>query len=487
MLSILISKEIKALLLTPKFTVTLTVCSILLFLSIFVGIREYQESVRLYEMAQQIENQNFQEARNAMAANALIHRKPTPIQIFFSGVHFDIGRLSSVTRWTDPELTRSIYSETPIFALFRMLDFGFIVQVILTLFALLFTYDSVTGERESGTLKLLFSNSVTRKDYFIAKFVGSSIALIIPLLIPLLFSLLLIQINRIDFSFSDWISLGTGIFGAVVLLLVYLVLGITISVLNQKSSHSFLILITFWIFTVVLAPRAGVLMADSLIHSPSDYDLAVQKSMYRDERMREHGKELSDLYEKRNEPTQGMSRDEAKAYRESKEWEWAEEDEELRNKMNSEIDDFAKKLAEEALNSRTQKNILANELSFISPAAVFQFMGNTLAQTDYKLKQRYTEELNQYKTVFANYIEEKQKASGQPGGIRITMDTETGFKLDLGRNDVRIDFSDRPVFNHPYKSISQIMNEVTVNLSVLLIYFLILVLVGYQSFLKSNI
>ena len=35
-----------------------------------------------------------------------------------------------------------------------MLDLGFIIKIILSLFAILFTYDAVCGEKELGTLKL---------------------------------------------------------------------------------------------------------------------------------------------------------------------------------------------------------------------------------------------------------------------------------------------------------------------------------------------
>jgi len=70
-----------------------------------------------------IEALNFQEAKNATSASALVHRKPNPIQILFSGIHFDLGRITTVSKWTDPNLIRSIYSETPVFALFRNVRF----------------------------------------------------------------------------------------------------------------------------------------------------------------------------------------------------------------------------------------------------------------------------------------------------------------------------------------------------------------------------
>ena len=84
------------------------------------------------------------------------------MQIFASGVNNDIGRLSNISTWTEVKLRQSTYSDDSLFALFRFIDFTFIVQVVLSLFAILFTYDTINGERESGTLKLAFSNAVPR-------------------------------------------------------------------------------------------------------------------------------------------------------------------------------------------------------------------------------------------------------------------------------------------------------------------------------------
>ena len=484
MLRTLIIKEINALLLSPKFSLTLVVCSMLLLLSVYTGIIEYKQTMSQYEAAQQIESLNFQEAKSAHSASALVHRKPNPIQILFSGIHFDLGRITSVSKWSDPNLIRSMYSETPVFALFRMLDFGFIFQVILTLFALLFTYDSISGERESGTLRLVFSNSVPRSTYLAAKIIGNGIGLIAPLMIPILLSLLIIQFNSISLSDGDWITILLTIISGILLLFVFLLLGLSVSAMSQQSNTAFLILLSIWILTVLLIPKAGALVADSIIKTPSDSELTSMKGLYAEEKMRAHNKELASIFRNRDLETEGMTNEQVKAYRDEKEWEWMEEDDTRRQEMQKDINAYGDKLYEEFQNKKIQKEQLAYRFAKISPVATFQFIGNTLAQTDVALKNRYQTSLNEYKTTYTSYVDEKQKASGSPGGLRITIDDEEGFKIDFGRGDARIDFSDRPIFDHPAKSSAQLIQETLSDMLSIVGFGVVLFGISFWGFLN---
>ncbi len=158
----LFEKELKAILLSPKFVATFGVCSLLILLSVFIGIQEHRAAVDQYETAIQLADQEIREATSWWGVNNRVYRRPNPMQIFASGVNNDIGRLSNISTWTEVKLRQSAYSDNSLFALFRFIDFTFIVQVVLSLFAILFTYDAINGERESGTLKLAFSNAVPR-------------------------------------------------------------------------------------------------------------------------------------------------------------------------------------------------------------------------------------------------------------------------------------------------------------------------------------
>ena len=81
----------------------------------------------------------------------------------------------------------SRFNEHPIFAVFRFLDLEFLFSVVLSLFAILFAYDAVNGEKERGTLRLFFLVAPYRADtYILCKLVGAFVALGIALVVPIL-------------------------------------------------------------------------------------------------------------------------------------------------------------------------------------------------------------------------------------------------------------------------------------------------------------
>ena len=90
----LFEKELKLVLLSPKFVATFGVSSILIILSVFIGVQDYKASVRQYESAGQLADQELREATSWFGLGNTVHRRPDVMQIFAAGVNNDIGRLS---------------------------------------------------------------------------------------------------------------------------------------------------------------------------------------------------------------------------------------------------------------------------------------------------------------------------------------------------------------------------------------------------------
>ncbi|HSG29356.1 MAG TPA: ABC transporter permease subunit, partial [Candidatus Krumholzibacterium sp.] len=174
----LVLKELKVYFTSPKFISTFIACSVLIILSVSIGIQDYRSDVRQYETARQLERQMLEERTDWGYISTRAFIEPDPMRIFVSGVTNDIGRFSLVSATEQVALRSSTYSNDPIFAVFRLLDLNFVFLVVMSLFAILFTYDAVNGERESGTLRLTFSNAVPRVKYIAAKFTGAWLGLI---------------------------------------------------------------------------------------------------------------------------------------------------------------------------------------------------------------------------------------------------------------------------------------------------------------------
>ncbi|RIK56136.1 hypothetical protein DCC62_30665, partial [candidate division KSB1 bacterium] len=107
MLAILIQKELKAILLSPKFAATFATCAALILLSIYIGIQDYRAAVRQYEAAQQLNEQEMREQTSWRVVSSRVYRRPDAMQILVSGVNNDIGRLALVNAMESIKLRNS--------------------------------------------------------------------------------------------------------------------------------------------------------------------------------------------------------------------------------------------------------------------------------------------------------------------------------------------------------------------------------------------
>ena len=489
MLSTLIEKELKNIILGPKFVATFGVCSLLIILSVFIGIKDYKTAVKAYEAGTQLAEQEMQEKNSWMMMSTRAYRKPEPKQIFVSGINNDIGRFSRIRTALPVKLTNSNYSDDPIFAVFRFIDLSFIFQIVLSLFVVLFTYDAISGERERGTLRLTFANSVPRAKYIFAKFAGSWLGLIIPILIPILIGLLLVVLYKIPLTVSHWATIISFLVISLLYFTFFIVLGIFISALTKRSVVSFLVLLVIWVFAVLIIPRVGVMAAGKIAPVPSTAEIEAQIDGFSKDRWEKYYSYLEEVWLKREREMEGLTTEEREAFRDDHLWDWMEENDKKRKAVQTDINEFSRKLHEDLRNRKAVQQRLAYTLSRFSPASSYQLAVMNLAETDIHLKSRYQSDMENYHKSFVEYTEKKQAESGDNvGGISITFNSDTGMKMDIGGRDKgKLDTSDRPRFQPTDRSFAEILQPALVDFGLLLIYSFLALVGAFVGFLRYDV
>jgi ABC-type transport system involved in multi-copper enzyme maturation permease subunit len=487
MLSILVMKELKAVLLSPKFAVTLAVASVLILLSVFIGIREYQAAVQGYEAALQLTDQNLRTQASWMGLSTGVYRKPDPMQIFVTGVMNDIGRMSPVSQFETVKLRHSAYSDDPLFALFRSIDFGFIVTVVLSLFAILFTYDAINGEREGGTLQLTFANPVPRARYILAKLIGSWVGLAVPLVLPVLLGLLLVLVYGVPLTGEHWVRLGMLMGISLLFFTFFVMFGILVSSLTRRSVVSFLISLVVWVAMVLIVPRIGVMAAGQLMPVPSVAEVEAQRDAFSKDEWEKHMQQLQAAWRVREGDMHGMTESEREAYREDHLAAWMDEDDARRKQVQRDIDAFSVRLNEDLRNRKESQEVLAMGLSRISPASTYQLAAMKLAGTEIALKARYEDAMRDYRTRFNQYVDKKQKETGGSGGFRITFDSERGVKFSTPRESGSLDLTDLPVFAPAEGSVREIAGSLVVDAGLLALASLLAFAGAFAAFLRYDV
>ncbi len=446
MLQILIEKELKAILQSPKFVATFGVCSVLILLSIFIGVREYRSSLAQYEMATSLVDQKVAEATSFRNLQTKVYREPDPMQIFVSGVNYDVGRLSQIEARHDVKLEQSAYSDDPLFAVFRYIDFGFIVQVVLSLFAIVFTYDAINGERESGTLKLVLSNAVPRAQYLMAKMIGAWLGLTIPLLIPILLGLLLLFLFRVPMTGSDWIKLITLLGVSILYFTFFIALGLLVSSLTRASSVSFLLLLVAWITLVLIVPRGATMAAGQLVDVPTVAEIESQKDRYRTDRQQETDETRRSMWRQMMAPAEGLPEQERRAYYQANMPEFRESVDELQAQMEEELAEHNRQVNEDLRNAKAEQERLAFLLSRFSPASAYKLTAMNLGGTNTSIKKRYEDQMFAFRETYNAYVEGKWQKEMQARRDEAQRSGNRRMFWMTGSGNEAVDASDMPKF-----------------------------------------
>lgn len=487
MFRIMVLKELKAILLSPKFPATFGACAGLMLLSVFIGVREYKTAMKQYETAQQLVAQELREQSTWMAANGQAYRRPDAMQVFVAGTNNDIGRLSRISSYRPAKLQNSPYSDDPIFAVFRSVDFAFIVQIVLSLFAILFSYDAINGEREHGTLQLTFSNPVPRVQFLAAKFAGCWLGLVGPLSIPVLLSILYVMLSGIPMETPHWLELGVVLAVSLLFFTCILSFGLLFSTLTKRSSVSFLVSLVTWIAAVLIVPRVGVMAAGQMIRVPSVAETEGQRDAYEKQQWEQHMVDMSQRWKERSAPTESMSKSEREAYRDEHLAQWMEEDDAARKELQMHIELQGLKLNEDLRNRKAEQERAGLTFARFSPAAAYELAVMNLAGTDLGLKARYEDAIQAFRTTFNAFTAQKQKESGNSGGIRITVDSDKGFSFSAPREKGTIDISELPQFAPPARTFAEAVVPTVVDIGIMVLYTVLALAGAMVAFLRYDV
>lgn len=482
----LVRKELRLILTSPKFLATFLTCLVLILLTVYTGIREYQREVAEYENGVRLNDQVLRERTTYSGLINRVYRRPDPMHIFAFGVNYDIGRLARISSLMPVKLSDSAFQDEPLFALFRFVDFNFVVVTLLSLFAIVFTYDAVNGERERGLLKLTFANAVPRSTFILAKLVGSWLGLIVPVVLAIVLSLLLVIVSGVPMRGGDWLRVIV-LMGFVVLYLsFFILLGIAVSALTRRSIQSFIGLLVCWIVLVLVIPRLGIATAAHIVDVPTVSEIESQIESVGKELWRDHEDYLRRAWEKRNAEMTGMDAEQRGAYQDEHQWEWAEEDTKERNTIEQKLAETSARLKEDMENRKTEQARLGFLLSRFSPASCLSLAAMQIAATDIGIKSRYERELSVYKENLVRFVNQKRQSEGG-GGLRIEFNSDRGLRVSTPDLKKTIDVSEIPVFQMTEASTGQWLTSVVPDGLIILSWSVVMLLTALFAFLRYDV
>ena len=296
-----------------RFALTTGLLLALMLTNAVVHLREHPKRVQTYR-------EGVAEHQKRLAANAedslftlaqqgpgFLYKKPSALHFCAEGGETFLSRSAEggYHRWGSstlesfwilayPSVTPNLRNVNPIVT---KVDWSFIIGYVLSLVALLFSFDAISGERERGTLRLMLSNSVPRHVVLFGKFVGALISIAIPFSFAVLMNLLVISTSsRVHLGPDAWFRLGIIFCIALLYICLFLALGLLVSARVQRSAVSLVSLLLAWVLLVVFLPSPFASIVGGFSPPMSSDEFRERADTLSDDLEIEYFKRLDDYY-----------------------------------------------------------------------------------------------------------------------------------------------------------------------------------------------
>lgn len=283
-------KEILNSLTSFRFLVCTLMLLLLASLGTWIGGQDYQRRLRDHHLQLAEQEDQLQHLHTYSYLQPIALRPPPPLSILARGTERRLGHEVRVQVFAVPERTRDAQRGNEYLRSLFELDLTTVVGMVLGLLALLLTCDAIVGERQHGTLRLVFTNSLTRSTFLWGKFSGLLLTLLLPLAGALVASVLIAaRADVLRFDVAQGIRLLALFAIYVAYLSLMLLLGLGISLLAPSASTALVGSVLAWLIIVLLVPLAAPgLDAPRSVNSDPDLLRAAQRlERERDEKLQQ--------------------------------------------------------------------------------------------------------------------------------------------------------------------------------------------------------
>ena len=411
------------------------------------------------------------DARNALEARAdslyelaqkgpgKLHKKPPPLHFcaeggdpFLSGAveshHYfwEYGNLKSFWQMRYPAATPNLTNIRPDVT---TIDWAFVIGYVLSLIALLFTFDSFAGERERGTLRLMLANSVPRHTVLVGKFLGALMSISIPFALAVLINLLVLSTSSTVYLSADaWGRLGIIFFIALLYTCLFLALGLLVSTRVQRSAVSLVILLLTWVTLVVFMPSVLALIANGFSSPMSKDELWVLQKQINDKHRKEY---------QRSRPNSETLHAGGKYVTQ----EAAEQERLIEKRLDEQI-------------AQVQR---ARSITRISPTAILQHLLESFAGTGFERHLQFLENAQRYAQEYRKFVVDADR--GDPASLHLM-----GVRRAMSQKPVSPESI--PIFEDTI-SLSKDFNAAAIDLLLLMLFFVVLLSGAYLAFVRVEV
>ena len=494
-LLLIIQREFVSNVLTSRFMIGFIVCLMSTAAAVFVQVADYEKRLAAYHVAVREHQEEERTWDLYSQINPKAHRKPNPLSIFNTGMEksgADMVSIELATPIWEKEAQKQ-GSDNPFLSIFLSVDVIFVFKIVLSALAILFAYNTISGEREDGTLKLVLSNSVPRDMLVLGKYLGGMLSLFPIVVMSFTVGIVIAYVSPATaFDGDALLRLVMVLVVSLLYVSICYLLGLLLSIWTKEAATTLILSMFIWgILTIVHSNIATFAVEKFPLHKPQPEKEARQQidQMWEDFKAERDayilkkwgykypasaisqiadgalsilmriqiGIGFQEFYEFNRIDILDVSKfQEVLGYQESLRIDYANKAEELL-KQREEI--------------RERNGQLATDISRISFADAYRFAVGTITGTDRESYNDFIRGARSYKRQIVDYLANKNAFSAR-----------AWFSSDKGKAE----FVDLPVFQHRYNSVSENFSRALGDVFTLLAWNVILLMGAHVSFLRYD-
>lgn len=156
-------------------------------------------------------------------------------------------------------------SNNPFILPSKSVNWEFILVLLFSFLAIIFTFDAISGEKEMRTLALGLSNLVSRGTLLTGKFLGSVIILCLLIFLGVILSLVILLLSgQVAITSLTLLEIGGFLFMSFLLVACAATIGLLTSVISFNPNTSLFIGLMIWLIFMFVVPHTALLLSNKL-------------------------------------------------------------------------------------------------------------------------------------------------------------------------------------------------------------------------------
>lgn len=485
-------KEFLLNMMTFKFAVGTILCFILMVVFVPILGKAYQERLKVYNENIAYNGRELGKVTVYKNITPTIYRPPSVLAIFSEGLEKQLGNSATIEYDEVPDIANAAANHY--LSIFSVFDVSLIFKIVISVLALLVAYDAISGEREKGTLKLMLSGTVARHEVLLGKLIAGLMVLVVPVIIAFFLGLVILHFfPMVDLAGSDWIRIGLMFLASLVFISTMYHLGLLFSCLARRSAVSLVLGLFLWIIFAVIIPNGSAYLAAQILPIQSEDQINEQIASLRREAAMESGRErlrskksyisgpsgTSDIMGKGG-FGHGYVRSGTEAYIHNQT---------LDNSYEVPIQiKYADKYSEVKsgrLNSLFEQTHLSDNISRISPIALYENVMSALAGTDMANFQQFIDAVKLYRKDIIEYMRSRTDNFSLPSFW--TACTKEEIKTRPNKDDAPpLNLTDLPRFTYKSDIVGSLSRAIP-DFALLILGNVLFFAMAFAAFLKYDV